>query len=87
VFEHTELFPGVSGETTDVVEKEQYTFPDRADGALLFAPRPTAAMVRFFLEHGMPPGGAARQSCGAPVPCFATSVSAERAFNVLFLAA
>jgi len=53
VFEHTELFSRGIGETTDVVEKEMYTFQDRAERSLTLRPEATASMVRSYLEHGM----------------------------------
>ena len=48
MFEHTELFKG-EWETTDIVEKEMYTFTDRAAAVLL--PEGTAPVVRAYLEH------------------------------------
>ena len=51
VFEHTELFLRGIGETTDIVEKEMYTFTDRGERSLTLRPENTAAVVRSFLEH------------------------------------
>lgn len=51
VFEHTELFLRGIGETTDVVEKEMYTFTDRGERSLTLRPENTAAAVRAYLEH------------------------------------
>lgn len=51
VFEHTELFLRGIGETTDVVEKEMYTFTDRGDRSLTLRPENTASAVRAFIEH------------------------------------
>jgi len=51
VFEHTELFLRGIGETTDVVEKEMYTFTDRGERSLTLRPENTAATVRAYLEH------------------------------------
>lgn len=51
VFEHTELFLRGIGETTDIVEKEMYTFNDRGGRSLTLRPENTAAVVRAFLEH------------------------------------
>jgi len=51
VFEHTELFLRGIGETTDVVEKEMYTFTDRGGRSLTLRPENTAATVRAYLEH------------------------------------
>lgn len=51
VFEHTELFLRGIGETTDVVEKEMYTFEDRGGRSVTLRPENTAAAVRAYLEH------------------------------------
>jgi histidyl-tRNA synthetase len=51
VFEHTELFLRGIGETTDIVEKEMYTFTDRKKRSLTLRPENTAAVVRSFLEN------------------------------------
>ncbi len=51
VFEHTELFHRGVGETTDIVEKEMYTFTDRGDRSITLRPEGTAAIVRAFLEN------------------------------------
>ncbi len=51
VFEHTELFLRGIGETTDVVEKEMYTFVDRGERSITLRPENTAAAVRAYLEH------------------------------------
>lgn len=51
VFEHTELFLRGIGETTDIVEKEMYTFNDRGGRSITLRPENTAAAVRAYLEH------------------------------------
>ena len=51
IFEHTELFQRGVGETTDIVEKEMYTFLDRGERSLTLRPEATASTVRAFLEH------------------------------------
>ncbi|MFO7262992.1 MAG: histidine--tRNA ligase [Bacillota bacterium] len=51
IFEHTELFQRGVGETTDIVEKEMYTFTDRKGRSLTLRPEGTAAVVRSFIEH------------------------------------
>lgn len=51
IFEHTELFLRGIGETTDIVEKEMYTFIDRGERSLTLRPENTAAVVRSYLEH------------------------------------
>jgi histidyl-tRNA synthetase len=50
-FEHTELFARTSGQTSDVVSKEMYTFVDRGDRSLTLRPEGTAPVVRAFLDH------------------------------------
>jgi histidyl-tRNA synthetase len=49
--EHTELFTRTSGETSDVVSKEMYTFTDRGGRSLTLRPEATPSVVRAFLEH------------------------------------
>ncbi len=51
VFEHTELFVRGIGDTTDVVQKEMYTFTDRGDRSLTLRPEGTASVVRAYLER------------------------------------
>ena len=53
VFEHTVLFQRGVGETTDVVQKEMYTFNDKGDRSITLKPEGTAGAVRAFLEHNM----------------------------------
>ena len=53
VMEHTEVFQRTSGETSDIVEKEMYTFTDRGGRSLTLRPEGTAGVVRAYLEHGM----------------------------------
>lgn len=53
VFEYTELFDRSVGETTDVVQKEMYTFLDKGDRSITLRPEGTAGAVRAFLEHGL----------------------------------
>lgn len=53
VFEHTELFQRGVGETTDVVQKEMYTFLDKGERSITLRPEGTAGAVRAFLEHGL----------------------------------
>lgn len=50
-FEHTELFQRGIGDTTDVVEKEMYTFTDRGGRSLTLRPENTASAVRAYLEN------------------------------------
>lgn len=53
VFEHTELFMRGVGDTTDVVQKEMYTFNDNGNRSISLRPEGTAGTVRAFLEHGL----------------------------------
>ncbi|MBQ8945051.1 MAG: histidine--tRNA ligase, partial [Clostridia bacterium] len=53
VFEHTELFARGVGDTTDVVQKEMYTFDDKGGRSITLRPEGTAGAVRAFLEHGL----------------------------------
>ena len=50
-FEHTELFARTSGDTSDVVTKEMYTFEDKGGRSLTLRPEGTAGVVRAYLEH------------------------------------
>ncbi|MDD4546937.1 MAG: histidine--tRNA ligase [Oscillospiraceae bacterium] len=56
VFEHTELFNRSVGETTDVVQKEMYTFQDKGGRSITLRPEGTAGMARACLEHGLNSG-------------------------------
>lgn len=51
IVEKTELFKRSIGETTDIVEKEMYTFPDRHGDLLTLRPEGTASAVRAYIEH------------------------------------
>ncbi|MDR0739259.1 MAG: histidine--tRNA ligase [Oscillospiraceae bacterium] len=53
VFEATELFNRSVGETTDIVQKEMYTFKDKGGRSLTLRPEGTAGVVRAILEHGL----------------------------------
>lgn len=53
IFERTELFARSIGEVTDIVQKEMYTFEDRAGESLTLRPEATAAMLRAYIEHGL----------------------------------
>lgn len=56
IFEYTELFCRGVGETTDVVEKEMYTFVDKGGRSITLRPELTASMVRSYLENEMNKG-------------------------------
>jgi len=51
VFEHTELFQRGVGETTDIVQKEMYTFQDKKGRSITLKPEGTAGAVRAYLEQ------------------------------------
>ena len=53
VFEHTELFSRGVGDTTDIVNKEMYTFLDKGGRSVTLRPEGTAGVARAFLEHGL----------------------------------
>ncbi len=53
VFEDTALFERTSGAGSDVVQKEMYTFEDRAGRSLTLRPEGTAPICRAYVEHGM----------------------------------
>ncbi len=50
IFEHTELFQRGVGETSDIVEKEMYTFHDKGNRSITLRPEGTASVVRAFVE-------------------------------------
>ena len=52
-FEYTDLFVRGIGESTDIVTKEMFTFPDRKGRSLTLRPEGTAPVVRAYLENGM----------------------------------
>lgn len=53
VMERTELFSRSIGETTDIVQKEMYTFTDRSGDSVTLRPEATASVVRAGLSHGL----------------------------------
>lgn len=53
VFEHTELFQRGVGDTTDVVQKEMYTFEDKGGRSLTLKPEGTATLVRSYIENSL----------------------------------
>ncbi|HIY78191.1 MAG TPA: histidine--tRNA ligase [Candidatus Borkfalkia excrementavium] len=56
VFEHTELFLRGVGDTTDIVNKEMYTFNDKGGRSITLKPEGTAGAVRAFIENGLASG-------------------------------
>ena len=57
IFEHTEVFSRGVGASTDVVQKEMYTFEDKGGRSLTLRPEGTAGVVRAALEAGVPRAG------------------------------
>lgn len=53
VFEHTDLFQRSVGDTTDIVQKEMYTFMDKGNRSITLKPEGTAGVVRSYLEQKM----------------------------------
>ncbi|MEG0767935.1 MAG: ATP phosphoribosyltransferase regulatory subunit, partial [Clostridia bacterium] len=53
IFEHTELFQRGVGDTTDVVQKEMYTFEDKGGRSITLRPEGTAGAVRAMIEGSL----------------------------------
>ncbi|MBO7217567.1 MAG: ATP phosphoribosyltransferase regulatory subunit, partial [Clostridia bacterium] len=53
VFEHTEVFTKSVGDTTDVVQKEMYTFTDKGDRSITLRPEFTAGVIRSVIENSL----------------------------------
>ncbi|MDR0898672.1 MAG: histidine--tRNA ligase [Oscillospiraceae bacterium] len=53
IFEHTELFLRGVGDTTDIVQKEMYTFEDKGGRSITLRPEGTAGAVRALVEHSL----------------------------------
>ncbi len=51
IFEHTEVFKRDDGDTSDMINKEMYTFVDKGDRSLTLRPEFTASVVRCYVEH------------------------------------
>ncbi|HEV2110057.1 MAG TPA: histidine--tRNA ligase [Gammaproteobacteria bacterium] len=67
VVEKTELFKRSIGDTTDIVEKEMYTFIDRSEESLTLRPEATAGMVRAGLSNGLLYNQVQRLWCAGPM--------------------
>jgi len=65
VFEHTELFERGVGDTTDVVQKEMYTFFDKGGRSITLRPEGTAGVARACMEHGLLAEALPRKVCYA----------------------
>lgn len=70
VFEHTELFQRSVGDTTDVVQKEMYTFKDRGDRSITLKPEGTAGVVRAFIESSLYAQPLPQKMCYISCPVF-----------------
>ena len=68
-FEHTELFARGVGDSTDVVQKEMYTFNDKGDRSITLRPEGTAGTMRALIEHGVL-GGALPVKVSYLTSCF-----------------
>ncbi|MGI6205542.1 MAG: histidine--tRNA ligase [Anaerovoracaceae bacterium] len=68
-FEHTELFQRGVGDTTDVVQKEMYTFEDHAGRSITLRPEGTAGVVRSYIEHKVY-AGVKPEKVFYIIPCF-----------------
>lgn len=53
IFEHTELFERGVGDTTDIVQKEMYTFLDKGDRSITLKPEGTAGVARAYIENSL----------------------------------
>ena len=53
IFEHTKLFSRAVGESSDIVNKEMYTFNDRSDRSITLRPEGTAGVVRAYIENAL----------------------------------
>ena len=63
VFEHTEVFLRSVGDTTDVVQKEMYTFDDKGGRSITLRPELTAGVIRSAIEHGLVHGALPAKVC------------------------
>jgi histidyl-tRNA synthetase len=83
IFEHTELFQRGIGETTDIVEKEMFTFSDRGDRSITLRPEGTASIVRAYLEHNLAGAGGVSKVyyCGPMFRCEAPQAGRFRQFT------
>ena len=70
IFEHTELFQRGVGDTTDVVQKEMYTFEDKGNRSITLKPEGTAGAVRAFIESHMYADALPAKLYYVACPCF-----------------
>ncbi|RYG32944.1 histidine--tRNA ligase [bacterium] len=57
MFEETEVFTRTSGDTSDIVTKQMYTFMDKGDRSITLRPEGTAPVMRSVLQHNLCPAG------------------------------
>ncbi len=69
VFEHTELFQRGVGDTTDVVQKEMYTFEDKGGRSITLKPEGTATLARSYIENSLYANPQPTKLCYI-IPCF-----------------
>lgn len=69
VFEHTELFQRGIGDTTDIVQKEMYTFKDHGNRSITLRPEGTSPVVRSYAEHKLY-AGTQPNKIYYNIPCF-----------------
>lgn len=69
IFESTELFLRGVGDTTDIVQKEMYTFKDKGDRSITLKPEGTAPIVRAFIESRLFNEAQPTKLCYV-IPCF-----------------
>ena len=68
IFEATPLFSRSIGETTDIVEKEMYSFEDRSGEKITLRPEATASIVLAYIEHRLfDPPGVVKLYCFGPM--------------------
>lgn len=63
IFEHTEVFQRSVGDTTDVVQKEMYTFDDKGGRSITLRPELTAGVIRSAIEKGLVNGALPVKTC------------------------
>ncbi len=70
IFEDTELFVRTSGDTSEVVTKQMYSFKDKGDRDLTLKPEGTAPVMRAYLEHRLAGDGQPVRLCYVATPVF-----------------
>jgi histidyl-tRNA synthetase len=70
MFEDTELFTRTSGDTSEVVTKQMYTFIDKGDRSMTLKPEGTAPVMRSYLEHRLGQPGQVTRLCYVSNPIF-----------------